>query len=170
MMNWQLYIRNALLLMCLATFSHGLAAQQATTTDPKAFRKQVDQLEYTVKRVMDINAELGGDSVWDREALVYRRDELTIKVLVMMDQVARALPGLGPESELRKTWEAQLRTGLMGVDDMLFDRLAELNERIAANEQRMKAKQELVLWVVKKLVDVTGHRHPRLHLDRLRRK
>ena len=37
---------------------------------------------------------------------------------------------------MRKTWEAQLRTGLMGVDDMLFDRLAELNERIAANEQR----------------------------------
>jgi small conductance mechanosensitive channel len=112
------------------------SAQEVPVTNPEAFQKQVDQLERTVKRVTDINAELNDQSVWDREALIYRRDELTIKALVGMDSVARALPGLDPESELRQQWEEKLRTGLMGVEDMLFRRLDELNERIAANEQR----------------------------------
>ena len=137
-MNWQRHFCCAVLLIALSASGNTASAQQEAVTDPEAFQKQVSLLERNVKRVMDINAELKGDSVWDREALIYRRDELTIKALVAMDGVARALPGLDPESELRKQWDEQLRTGLMGVDDMLFERLDELNQRIAANEQRVQ--------------------------------
>ena len=104
-MSWQKYLHRGFLLLLLTAPVHSVFAQQENTTDPAAFEKQVGQLQFTVKRLMDINAELSGDSVWDREALVYRRDALTLKALALMDGVARALPGLDPESDLLQLWD-----------------------------------------------------------------
>ncbi len=126
------------ILLAFIVAVQGVAAQDTSNTDPVTFQKQANQLERIVQRLADINAEIDDESVWDRESLIYRRDEHTVRALQHMDEITQAMPGLDADSEIRIEWEERLRQGLLGVDELLFRRLEELNQRIAANEKRTR--------------------------------
>jgi len=132
----RLFLTSVLMTTLLSLATAPVSAQNAQVTDPADFQKRANQVDDTVKRLLDLDNELEGPTVWDREALVYRRDELTIKALQGMDTITRSLPGLEEGSELRLHWEDRMRQGLMGVDELLFERLEELNQRVADNEKR----------------------------------
>ncbi len=134
----QLRLSLRVILIAFIVAVQGVAAQDSSNTDPVTFQKQANQLERIVQRLADINAEIDDESVWDRESLIYRRDELTVRALQHMDEITRAMPGLDADSEIRIEWEERLRKGLLGVDELLFRRLEELNQRIAANEKRTR--------------------------------
>ena len=114
-------------------------AQTPGAIDAQQFQKKVAHLEQLIELVEELTGVLESATLVDDEALFYRRDELGIQALTLMDEMSRTVSKLEPDNELRLAVEQQLRDGLMGVDMMLSQRIEELNERIVASQQRAEA-------------------------------
>ena len=88
------------------------------------------KVETRITGLRELSAQIEQASEIDRNTLLYRRDERSFELLILVNQLAESIALLPPDDELRSAVSDRLRAGFLETSDKVFDRLNELDERI----------------------------------------
>lgn len=116
------------LLLCL---SAGALAQQAPEDNATQMQDQILQLEQGVDDVRVLTAHLDEVPGSDREAIMYRRDQRSFKLLEALDALARRAGELPEDDPQRLELARYLSEDLEHLPEALFSHAEKLDQRIA---------------------------------------
>ena len=130
------------ILLCLlfAIPLTGTVAQEATSSSKIA--DSIVDIEDSISRLQPLVEETGKTTAADGEALVYRLDQHIIRLTRDVAKLTRYTASLSEDDPDRLLLEERLREGLSKTDQMLFQRIQELNKRIRVNDERSRAASE----------------------------
>jgi small conductance mechanosensitive channel len=130
------------ILLCLlfAIPLTGTVAQEATSSSKIA--DSIVDIEDSISRLQPLVEETGKTTAADGEALVYRLDQHIIRLTRDVAKLTRYTASLSEDDPDRRLLEERLREGLSKTDQMLFQRIQELNKRIRVNDERSRAASE----------------------------
>ena len=118
----------------------GTVAQEATSSSKIA--DSIVDIEDSISRLQPLVEETGKTTAADGEALVYRLDQHIIRLTRDVAKLTRYTASLSEDDPDRLLLEERLREGLSKTDQMLFQRIQELNKRIRVNDERSRAASE----------------------------
>ena len=113
----------------LLSFPSFLANAQELKS-PEATAALMETVETRIAELQLINRQIENAPAVDKEALLYRRDERSFELLVLIDELAQSVILMPEDDALRKKISERLRTEFLTTGDKLFIRLNELDERI----------------------------------------
>ena len=130
------------ILLCLlfAIPLTGTVAQEAASSSKIA--DSIVDIEDSISRLQPLVEETGKTTAADGEALVYRLDQHIIRLTRDVAKLTRYTASLSEDDPDRLLLEERLREGLSKTDQMLFQRIQELNKRIRVNDERSRAASE----------------------------
>ena len=130
------------ILLCLlfAIPLTGTVAQEAASSSKIA--DSIVDIEDSISRLQPLVEETGKTTAADGEALVYRLDQHIIRLTRDVAKLTRYTASLSEDDPDRRLLEERLREGLSKTDQMLFQRIQELNKRIRVNDERSRAASE----------------------------
>ena len=89
------------------------------------------QLDTGIEQVTVLSAQVDTVPAMDREAVIFRRDERTFRLLQDLGKLARGAAELPEGDPLREKLTARLRDDFVTVPDLMLRRSSELSQRIA---------------------------------------
>jgi small conductance mechanosensitive channel len=107
------------------------AAQTASEVEAEKIQDLVQGLDQGIQELQTLSKLVDSVPEMDREAVVFRRDERSFKVLRQLDTLARRTAELPADDPQRVEIERRLREDFAGVADAVFSRIDELSQRIA---------------------------------------
>jgi small conductance mechanosensitive channel len=93
----------------------------------------VRDLDTDIQQLRALTDQLGNADIMDREALAFRRDERSFKLLADADALARAVSQLPADDPRRKIIEGKLAADLDNTTVRIFERIDTLDQYIAKN-------------------------------------
>ena len=130
------------ILLCLL-FAIPLTGTVAQETTPSSkIADSIVDIEDSISRLQPLVEETGKTTAADGEALVYRLDQHIIRLTRDVAKLTRYTASLSEDDPDRRLLEERLREGLSKTDQMLFQRIQELNKRIRVNDERSRAASE----------------------------
>lgn len=115
------------LLFVLPTF-----AMAEDPLSPEQIRDTMAKVESRITGLRELTAQIEQAPEIDRNTLLYRRDERSFELLVLIDKLAQSIALLPEDDELRSAVGDRLRAEFLATGDKVFERLNELDERIKA--------------------------------------
>ena len=113
----------------------GISLASSAQTDGNPATKRLEELNSTldarIEELKLLAAEVDNVPEMDREAVIYRRDERTFRLLKDLDELARGVAQLPEDDELRQQLTARLKDEFATLPDLMFQRSVELSERIS---------------------------------------
>jgi len=103
-------------------------------------------LDDRIREVAELNAHLDEVADTDMEAILFRRDERSFRLVRELDDLARAAAELPEDEPLRREMTRRLRDDYADVADTIFERTANLTDRITkftVEAESMSGAQQL---------------------------
>ena len=126
--------RNALLAsLVLVFYVTSVSAQNDVQESINSVEVLVRDLQTDLHGLRVLSDKLENDDIMDRQALAFRRDDRSFKLLADADALARAVSELPADDPQRKTIEAKLIDDLDHTSVAVFDRLDTLDQHIEKN-------------------------------------
>ena len=97
---------------------------------PEAIAALMETVETRIAELQLINRQIETAPAVDQDALLYRRDERSFELLVLIDELAQSVIQMPDDDAVRQKISERLRTEFLTAGDRLFIRLNELDERI----------------------------------------
>ncbi len=120
----------------------GTAAQEEEATSSSKLADSIVSIEDSINRLRPLVKETGKTTAADSEALVFRLDQRIIRLIRDVAKLTRYTASLSEDDPDRLLLEERLREDLSKTDQMLFQRIQELDERIRVNDERSQAAGE----------------------------
>lgn len=114
----------------LALLSFSGFAQTDVKTESERLEELNLRLDIGIEQLMALNAQLDNVPEKDREAVLFRRDQRSFRLLQSLDELARGAAQLPEEDPLRQKLTARLRGEFATIPDIMFQRSNELRQRI----------------------------------------
>ena len=131
----------AFLLCLLFAIPLTVTAAQETISSSK-LTDSIADIEQSISRLRPLVEENGKNTAADSDALVFRLDQRIIRLIRDVAKLTRYTASLPEDDPDRLLLQEQLREDLSQTDQMLFQRLLQLDERIKASENRSQAADE----------------------------
>ncbi|MEH6584177.1 MAG: mechanosensitive ion channel family protein [Halioglobus sp.] len=116
-------------------------SQPVLANDDKEGRENVSELmaelDTDIAQWRLLSEQAGKAGGMDREALLYRQDDRSFRLLADADALAREVAKLPAEGAYRQEVEQKLVADLSGASDTVFLRLEELDKHIAKNTEQV---------------------------------
>ena len=129
--------------LCLVCLSLGALAEPATGEETIAANDAIGVLVTRVEEQLDeihlLSERLQRAGTRDRNALLYRRDQRSLQMVKLLDQLTPRVMALASDDPLRLELEQRLRGDLADVSQVVFERLYELDDRI--DEQSVQIEE-----------------------------
>ncbi len=109
-----------------------LPVNAASENHGDSLREQVRQFDRELAGLRALHESIESAPEPDREALVYRQDDRSFKLLALLAQLARDTAELAADDPVRLEIHAHIEAGLEGAGTGVLKRIGELGERIAA--------------------------------------
>ena len=125
-----------------ATFVSLLLAISASATTAQETPSSVDlgdsilRIESGIERLRLLAEQTSKESGTVREELEFRLDQRTIRLMDGVAKLTRNMAPIPAEDPERLMLEKHLREGIAGVDQLLFERIENLDSRITANREK----------------------------------
>lgn len=113
-------------LLSFASFAVNADAPPAS----KRVSAMLETVETRISELENLNTQIETAPEMDKNALLYRRDERSFELLLLIDELAQAVVQLPEKDALRLKISEQLRIEFLAEGDKVFERLDELDERI----------------------------------------
>ena len=97
---------------------------------PEAIAALMETVETRIAELQLINRQIETAPAVDQDALLYRRDERSFELLVLIDELSQSVIQMPDDDAVRQKISERLRTEFLTAGDRLFIRLNELDERI----------------------------------------
>jgi len=127
----------ALVSVCVFITTPCVSAQEVPTSAELA--QSMLRIEGSVKKLRLLAEQTKTVAGVDREALMFRLDQRIIRLLEDAAKLARYVEGLPADAADRLALEKRLREEMASFERLLFQRIGELESRIAANRERSGA-------------------------------
>ena len=105
-----------------------LLAQEAVS--PEKLLADLETVELRMSELNELNKQLETANTRDKNTLLYRRDERSFEILVLVGKLSQAVTALPEDDPVRIKVVESLREDMLGAGEVLFARLAELEKRI----------------------------------------
>ncbi|MEP1472874.1 MAG: mechanosensitive ion channel domain-containing protein [Halieaceae bacterium] len=96
----------------------------------EAISELMDTVDSRIGELQHLNTQIESAPEMDQNALLYRRDERSFELMVLIDQLAQSVVQLPEKDELRLEISRRMRADFLVAGDQVFERLNELDERI----------------------------------------
>lgn len=97
---------------------------------PEAIAALMETVGTRIAELQLINRQIETAPAVDQDALLYRRDERSFELLVLIDELSQSVIQMPDDDAVRQEISERLRTEFLTAGDRLFIRLNELDERI----------------------------------------
>ena len=97
---------------------------------PEAIAALMETVGTRIAELQLINRQIETAPAVDQDALLYRRDERSFELLVLIDELSQSVIQMPDDDAVRQKISERLRTEFLTAGDRLFIRLNELDERI----------------------------------------
>lgn len=141
-----------ILLCLLFAIPLTVTAAQETISSSK-LTDSITDIEQSISRLRPLVEESGKNTAADSDALVFRLDQRMIRLIRDVAKLTRYTASLPEDDPDRTLLQERLREDLSTTDQMLFQRLQELDERIRASDDRSQAADEAEKYVLQAYVN-----------------
>jgi small conductance mechanosensitive channel len=120
------YVRLWLTMLLLAS-----AISVSSAEGDERVGRLAEQVRHDIAAIRALDERIADAPEHAREPLTFRRDERSLRLLVLFDQLTRSAAALPAEDATRKEVEQLMGTELAGIGDAIMARVDALGERIA---------------------------------------
>ena len=120
----------------------GSASQEKEAISSDKLADSIAGIEDSISRLQPLVEETAKTTATDGEALVFRLDQRIIRLIRDVAKLARYTASLPEDNANRQDLEERLRKDLSRTDQMLFQRIQQLDERIRINNEKSEAASE----------------------------
>lgn len=119
-----------LLFLFLCSIAPLVSAQSTTLSE--TIPELTQRLQQDIADLVELSASIDSAPEQDRDALVYRRDDRSFRLLTDMQRLVVATAELPADDPIREQVETALKTNLQGAGQSVLQRIDEIDDRIAA--------------------------------------
>ncbi len=135
----KIFRKTLLGILFLVLLTTDTLAQSDGSDESQRVQALIDVLNADIKELDFLSEHIGNAEKREVDILLYRRDERSFRVLADFDKLVGSLNDLTGETAQKEELKAQLSGLAAGVGDAIFNRVNEINQRIAQSNTAIES-------------------------------